>query len=141
MPTELFVHAVNEEAMRIEADAGRHTVCMDYPLEPDAETAGCTPLQLLLASLAGCSGSTLGLLLRRMKQPVHAVEVNAHGVRRDEHPTVITSIDLDFVVHGADVDPAAVSRALARAEEVLCPVWAMLRPTTPIASSFRIVAD
>jgi putative redox protein len=141
MSTELLVHAVNEGAMRIDAEAGGHTVTMDYPLEPGAVLAGFTPLQLLLASLAGCSGNTLALLLRRMKQPVRSIEVAVRGLRRDEHPTVITHIDIEFIVHGAGVEPATVARALTQSEEVLCPVWAMIKPATPITPSFRIVAD
>lgn len=141
MPTELLVHAVSEGAMRIDAEADGHTVTMDYPLEPGAAVAGFTPLQLLLASLAGCSGNTLGLLLRRMKQPVRSVEIVVRGLRRDEHPTVITQIEIEFVVHGAGVEPEAVARALSQSEELLCPVWAMIKPGTPITPSFRVVAD
>jgi len=39
-----------------------------------------------------------------MGQPVRGIEVNARGQRRDEHPTVITEIALEFVVHGAGDD-------------------------------------
>ena len=98
-----------------------------------------TPLRLLLASLAGCSGSSVAALLRRDGQPVTGVEVTARGQRRDEHPTVITSIELEFVVSGA-VDPARVEHALKLSETHICPVWAMLKTGTPISSSYRVVA-
>jgi putative redox protein len=97
-----------------------------------------TPLRLLLASLAGCSGSSVAALLRRDGQPVERVEVTACGQRRDEHPTVITEIDLAFVVHG-DVDPARVEHALRLSEAQICPVWAMLKAGTPVSSSFTVV--
>jgi len=100
-----------------------------------------TPLRLLLASLAGCSGNTLALVLGRMQQPVEAIEVDARGRRRDEHPTVLTDITLEFVVRGKGVEPAAVGRALTMAEEQLCPVWAMLKPGVAISAAFTVVED
>ena len=66
------------------------------------------------------------------------VEVTARGQRRDEHPTVITEIDLAFVVHGA-VDPGRVEHALALSEAQICPVWAMLKAGTPVSSSYTVV--
>ena len=71
-------------------------------------------------------------------QPVTGVEVTVRGQRRDEHPTVITSIELEFVVHG-DVDPARVEHALKLSEAQICPVWAMLKVGTPITSSYNVV--
>ncbi len=138
MPQELSVHAIREGGMCFTASTGEHSVCLDYPLGTGA-TAGPTPLQMLLASLAVCAGSTLGLLLERMKQPFSGLQVEARGKRRDEHPTVLTEIALEFVITGAETDSARVAQALKVAEEQLCPVWAMLKDGTPISTSYRIV--
>lgn len=98
--------------MRVSAGTDGHTVQMDYPLKPGENLTGLTPLQLLLASLAGCSANTLmAVLVRRMQQPVRGMEVHARGVRRDEHPTVLTEIALEFVLRGSGIDPASVERA------------------------------
>jgi putative redox protein len=123
---------------------GEHEVTIDYPL-PGADGAsgeikGMTPLRLLLASLAGCSGSSIAVLLRRDGQPLDHVEVQARGRRQDEHPTVITDIELAFTVYG-DVDPARVEHALRLSETTICPVWAMLKAGTPISSSFTVVTE
>ena len=87
-----------------------------------------------------CAGSTRGLLLDRMKQPVTGLTVEARGKRRDEHPTVLTQISLEFVITGAAVSADKVTQALTMAEEQICPVWAMLKSGTPISTSFRIQA-
>ena len=140
MPSELSVHAVHQGEMRISAVAGDHTVEMDYPMG-GGDCSAFTPLQLLLASLAGCSGNTMALLLRRHEQQVSGLEVRAVGARRDEHPTVLTAIDLEFTVRGTGLDEDVIQRSLAVAEEHLCPVWAMLKDGTPITASLRVVAD
>jgi putative redox protein len=140
MPSELSVHAVQQGPMEFAISDGAHSVTIDYPPPgTDGDLKGMTPLRLLLASLAGCSGSSLAALLRRDGQPAAVVEVTARGRRRDEHPTVITSIELEFVVRG-DVDPARVEHALGLSEARICPVWAMLKASTPITRSFSVVA-
>ncbi len=139
MSDQLHVHASYEGGMRFAATAGEHSVTLDYPMRPGETGAGPTPLQLLLCSLAACSGSTLGLVLRKMEQPFDGLEVDARALRREEHPTVLTEITLEFSVRGSGVDPEAVRRALAAAEDQLCPVWAMLKTGTPISASFCVV--
>ena len=141
MPTEAHVHAVHEGGMRITASDGEHSITMDYPLPgADGGLAGITPLKTLLASLAGCSGNALAVLLAKMRQPVSGIEVDVKAVRRDEHPTVYTEIGLEFIVRGEGVDPGAVARAVAAAEGQICPVWAMLKPGTPITCAWRVEA-
>ena len=139
MPSELSVRAVQQGPMEFTISDGDHEVTIDYPLSGgDGSLAGMTPLRLLLASLAGCSGSSVAALLRRDGQPVERVEVEARGRRRDEHPTVITDIDLSFTVYGA-VDPSRVEHALRISEAQICPVWAMLKVGTPVSSEFAVV--
>ena len=137
MPTELVIQADYQGGMKVTAGDGEHTVTMDYPLEPGQAVAGLTPLKLLLASLTGCIGNTVPMLLAKRGQPVRSLQVTAKGQRRDEHPTVFTRIDVELVLHG-DLDPEVVEHCIALADEKLCPVWAMLRPATPIVTSYRI---
>ncbi len=141
MPTELVVHAVHQGGLKFAATAGEHSLTLDYPFPPGHVAEGPTPLQMILISLAVCSGSTVALVLGKMKQPLKGLEVKAHGLRSDAHPTVLTEISLEFVVRGPGVEAKAVEQALTTAEEQLCPVWAMLKPGTPIAASFRVLEE
>jgi len=138
MPTELVIHADYEGGMRLTAGDGEHAVTIDYPLEPGQQVAGLTPLKLLLASLAGCAGNTVPMLLAKRGQQVRGLQVTARAQRRDEHPTVLTRIDVEFVLHGDALDPEAVEHCITLADEKLCPVWAMIRPGTPIFTTYRI---
>jgi putative redox protein len=141
MSTEIQVHAVREGGMRFTATVGGHTVTLDYPLPPKETCSNPTPLQMLLTSLAVCSGSSVALVLERMRQRLTGLEVEAHALRAEEHPTVLTEIDLVFVVRGVGVEADAVERALRIAEAQLCPVWVMLKDSTPISASYRLVDE
>jgi putative redox protein len=136
----LAARVVLQEKVRfLGQGSGEQRVVIDYP-PPLGDDAGIRGgLELLLMSLAACAGQTVVPLLRRMGQPVEGCTVEATGRRREVHPTVLTDIELTFRLAGAGLDPAAVERAIALAEEEFCPVWAMLKGAATITRSFTIV--
>ena len=138
MPSELVIQADYQGGMKLTAGDGDHSVTVDYPLEPGQTVAGLTPLKLLLVSVACCVGNTVPMLLAKRGQPVSGLRVTARGQRRDEHPTVLTRIDVELALRGEGLDPAVVEHCITLADEQICPVWAMIRPATPIVTTWRI---
>ena len=137
MRADLSVEAVHVADMRIDVRIRDQTLAMDYPIKPGG---GATPLEGLLGSLAACAGNSLyAVLTRQMRAEVETLRVEARAERRKEHPTILTAIELVYRLSGRSLDSATVERAVAVAEGV-CPVLAMLRPGTAIATSFRIEA-
>lgn len=102
---------------------------------------GPSPMENVLLSLAGCSAMDVIAILRKQRQPVEGLEVHVRGQRRDEHPTVFTEIQLEYVIHGEDVAPAAVERAIELSRDRYCPVWAMLGQSVTITPRFRVVSS
>lgn len=141
MPSELHVRAVHSGGMKMTATNGHHVLTTDYPLQPNEVVDGLKPLELLLAALATCGGSVVALLLQRMQQPLAALEVDVRGTRRDEHPTVFTHISMEFRVRGVGVDPAVVEQVIKQSEDRLAPVWAMLKESTTIETTTRVIQE
>lgn len=136
MRTDLSVRAVHLGEMRVDVNVRDHVLRMDYPA---AEGREPTPLEVLLASLAACAASTLNLVLaRKMGAKADSVQVEARAERRQEHPTILTAIELVYHLRGDELDAEMIERALRHAEDQLCPVLAMLRPGAVIRSSWRM---
>lgn len=114
-------------------------IAIDYT-PPLGDGAGYLPLELLLVSLAACSGATVASLLRRMKKDVAGLRVQARGLRREAHPLAFHTIYLDFQVTSADAAEADIHKALQLSEETYCPVWAMLKASVTIHSSVQLSA-
>jgi len=134
MRADLTVRAVHREDMRIDVYVRDRILSMDYPSRPGADP---TPLEVLLASLAACAGNTLNMVLRRkIGAKLDSLEVEARAERREEHPTVLTAIELVYHLRG-EIAPEVLNRAIRLAEDQLCPVLAMLRQGTKITSSLN----
>ena len=142
MAKEVRADVVFKEGMKFDGVSGRagKSVAIDFTPEGEA-IDGFSPLELLLASLAGCSGQVTVGLLKRMGQEVGDLTVHARGVKKEIHPTVLTSIELDFEFRGGRLDGSSVEKALALSEERFCPVWIMVKAAAPITARYRLAAD
>ncbi|MBN1314884.1 MAG: OsmC family protein [Anaerolineales bacterium] len=110
---------------------------MDSPLA-EGGPKGPSPMQLLLQALAGCTAMDVISILQKKRQDVTALKVNVVGDRVDEHPRYYHDIELEFVVRGRNIDPAAVERAIELSETKYCSATANLSGKSKIATRFRI---
>jgi uncharacterized OsmC-like protein len=134
MRTDLCVRAVHQGEMRVDVHVREHVLAMDYPAEAGRNPS---PLELLMASLAGCAANTLNLVLsKKMGVRIDSLQVEARAERRAEHPTVLADIELLYRLGGEPLDAQTVDRAVRVAEDQLCPVLAMLQPGTRIRSTW-----
>ena len=142
MAKEIHAEIFFKGGMRFVGKSGRAGSAVAVDFAPEGEpTDGFSPLELLLTSLAGCSGQVTVGLLKRMGQEVRELTVHARGEKKEIHPTVLSSIELAFEFRGGRVDGASVEKAFALSEERFCPVWAMLKASVPIKAGYRILAD
>jgi putative redox protein len=139
VPKAVETEVVFRGGMKFEGTSGRSGKTVELDFAPEAgEVGGFLPLELLLASLAGCSGQVVVGLLKRMGQDVGELRVAAHGVKREIHPTVFTAVELRFEFRGGRVDAASVEKAIALSEDRFCPVWAMLKASVPITTKYTL---
>jgi putative redox protein len=142
MAKEVLTEVVFKGGMRFDGKSGRAGKAVALDFAPEGEAIdGYSPLELLLTSLAGCSSQVVVGLLKRMGQEVQDLTVRARGVKKEIHPTVLTSVELEFEFRGGRVDGASVEKALALSEERFCPVWIMLKASVPITAKCRLIPD
>jgi putative redox protein len=98
-----------------------------------------SPMELVALASAGCTASDVISILQKKQQHVTQFEVNMVGMRAEEHPKVYTSIDLEYVVTGRNVDPKAVERAIELSLTKYCSVNLMLEKAVQINHRYRIV--
>ena len=99
---------------------------------------GPQPLRFLLLGVAGCTAMDVISILRKKRQQVSGLEVEARGRRVDEHPEVYGTIEVIYRVKGKGVDPKAVERAIELSETRYCPVIAMVGEAAGIDSRYEI---
>ncbi len=121
-------------------DEAGHSLVMDTPPAPHGvgEGSGIRPVEVVLHALAACTGMDLIGILEKKRQDVRGIEVVVTAEQREEFPKIYTDVQLEYVITGHNVDPAAVERALELSETKYCSVGHMLNDQVKRTISFRI---
>ncbi|MDG6981072.1 MAG: OsmC family protein [Nitrososphaerota archaeon] len=117
-------------------DAG-HTVV--YDSAGDVQR-GIGPMRALLTSLGACTGMDIVAILNKRKQRLTSLKIQLSG-ERPEHglPKPWTSIHINYVLSGVDLETKHVEEAIDDSTEKFCSVGATLQPTAKITHSYEIV--
>lgn len=122
-------------------DAYGHSITIEAP-EADGGDFDCfKPGEMLLTSLAGCSGIDVVGILRKQRQDVTAIEIKVSGVQEPDPPWTWTGVHVEYVLHGQDLDAHRVERAIHLSETKYCSVGATVAGRCKVTSEFRIVQD
>src|SRR5690606_25399148 len=118
-----------------------YVVHVDTKAPEGQVSRGASPMELLMISLAGCTAMDVISILRKKRQNVTGFEVRIHGDRATDHPKVFTDFELEYVVSGVDVDPAAVERSIQLSTETYCSAHAMLEKAASIRTRYTIIQE
>ena len=113
---------------RFLGDASGHAIVVDAGKNKTA----CSPVELVLIGLCGCTGYDVVSILRKKREPFTRVEVSARAERAPQPPMVFTEIKLLYRV-GGKASRKAVEDAVRLSEEKYCSVAAMLSKTARIS--------
>ncbi len=96
-----------------------------------------SPMEGLLASLAGCMSIDIMMILNKQRQQVDHYEVKVTGTRADAAPAVFTAIQMEVHISGK-VKEAKLQQAIRLSEEKYCSVYHMLAPGVDISTVYLI---
>jgi putative redox protein len=104
-----------------------------------ANPGGVLGADLLPLSLIGCAIWDVMEILRKQRQPVRSLVVEALSEREEERPWGFRRITVVYRIQGTNVDRAAVERAVRLTEDKYCSTMATLRPAIEIVSEVELV--
>lgn len=116
-----------------------HWISIDTSKDAFGSGAASTPMELVLFSLGSCSGCDVVSILNKKQVVLQGFEINIDAERSETYPKVFTKIHLEYVFYGKDINPLHVERAITLSKEKYCPVYAMLKPSVSITSSYKII--
>ncbi len=125
-----WMEAINENGNKVHLDAS-----------PDigGTDRGFRPMQMLLASLGGCSAIDVIAILKKQKQPLEDIKITVTGNRQENIvPSLFTDANIHFTLYG-NLDDEKVKKAIVLSVEKYCSVGKTLEKTATISHSFEIV--
>ena len=115
-----------------------HWVPMDGPAQFGGSDAGIRPKELLLLSLASCTGSDVASILDKMRVPYKKFQVDIEAEMAQEHPKVYTKIEVVYRFWGENLENAKLERAIELSETTYCAVSAMLKKSCEVITRYEV---
>lgn len=125
--------------MKFDATVSGHKVSMDALPEVGGQNSGPRPKELMLASLAGCTGMDVISILKKMKVNVESFNINIEADLTEEHPRHYSKMHVIYLFKGENLEFEKLKKAVDLSQERYCGVSAAYRKAMELSYEIKIV--
>lgn len=118
----------------IGTDSTNHSVV----ISSKDDGVGMKPNELLLVSLASCSGYDVVDILQKKRLDLDGLEISVEAEQQKENPWPFILIKVHYKVFGKGISEKDVQQAIQLSEEKYCSVAATIRGVAKIEHSYSI---
>lgn len=119
----------------IGTDSTNHSVV----ISSTKDGVGMKPSDLLLVSLASCTGYDVVDILMKKRANIAGVHITVDGEQAGQAPYVFTKIHIHYAVTGFGIKPNDVEKAIKLSKEKYCSVSQTLEPSVEITYDFEVI--
>jgi uncharacterized OsmC-like protein len=102
------------------------------------EQYGFRPYQLMVSSIAVCSGGVLRTILKKKRMEVEDISLTADVTRNEKEANRIEKIQIHYVIKGKDLAHDKVEQAVELAKKN-CPMVQSVKGSIEVTETFEIV--
>ncbi len=130
------------DAVRFEATNERgHTVLVEGGRNAGGMDEAPAPTELFMMSQAACTAVDIVELLKKMRQPLTHLEIEAEGQRaQDQIPKIFTGIHLHCKIYG-NVSHGKADKAIGMSMEKYCTISKMIDQVAKLTYTFEIFPE
>lgn len=107
-------------------------------LESGGDRKALSPMETMLAAVAGCMAIDVVDILTKMRRPPTTYAIDCEGWRRDEAPRRFIRIRLTHRLTGPELDETSVRRAIDLSQERYCSAMASLHPEIEVENRIEL---
>ena len=124
--------------MQFDAQVSGHTLTMDAKAEVGGNDAGPRPKELMLASLAGCTGMDVVSILKKMRVELEGFNIVIEAEMTEEHPKHYSKMKVIYQFKGKDLPKDKLEKAVKLFEEKYCGVTAVYKKAMEMETEIRV---
>ncbi len=118
-----------------------HTIATDGAKKSGGNEDGYKPTELMMFSLAGCTGVDVVRILDKMRQEITGVEIEVNASQPDQYPKPFNKVDVKYIFRGKNLDRAKVEQAISLSEDKYCAVSQTMKGIARITSTYEIIEE
>lgn len=102
------------------------------------EEYGFRPYQLLVSSIAACSGGTLRKILEKKRMKVEDITIKTKVERNESRANRVEKVHLHYLIKGTDLAEEKIRRSIEVAHRN-CPIAQSVKGSIEILETFEII--
>jgi putative redox protein len=127
-------------AFEAQTESG-HRILLDADSEVGGEDKGPRPMELLLVSLAACTGMDVASILKKKRVNLEGLTIKIQAERAPQHPKYFTTIDVEYTFRGKEIKEEDVKQAIELSRDKYCSAAAMLKEKAAISYRWNIANE
>ncbi|MGB2990717.1 MAG: OsmC family protein [Candidatus Zixiibacteriota bacterium] len=124
-------------AFEADTESG-HQILLDAKPNVGGEDKGPRPMEVLLVSLAGCTGMDVASILVKKRVNLESLEVKVNAEQAAQYPKYFTKIEVKFNFEGRGIKEEDVKQAIELSANKYCSIGVMLQDKAEISYRWEI---
>jgi putative redox protein len=125
--------------MKFDSVVSGHHIIIDALPAVGGNDEGARPKELMLASLAGCTGMDVISILKKMRVEPTYFNVRVEAEMTEEHPKHYTAMHIIYEFKGENLEMEKLQKAVDLSQERYCGVSVVYRKAMEITSEIVIM--
>lgn len=125
--------------MKFDALVSGHHVIMDALPVVGGNDEGARPKELMLASLAGCTGMDVVSILKKMRVELQYFNIRVEAEMTEEHPKHYTAMHIIYEFKGDGLELEKLQKAVKLSQDQYCGVSTAYRKAMEITYEIVIL--
>ena len=127
--------------MMFDANVGGHHVLMDAHASVGGENKGARPKELMLASLAGCTGMDVVSILKKMRVEFAGLNIRVTGDVTEDHPKHYEKMHVIYEFTGQNLPLDQLKKAITLSQERYCGVSYVYKKAIEVTWEIKVSAQ
>ena len=125
--------------MQFDVTLSGHVLTMDAAPAVGGKDKGPRPKELMVASLAGCTGMDVISILKKMRVEVEDFNITIEADLTEEHPKYYDKMHIIYQFKGKDLDPEKLKKAVDLSQDRYCGVSAVYKKVMELTYEIKIL--
>jgi len=118
-----------------------HKIITDGSKKSGGEESGYLPTELLLYSIASCTGVDVVRILEKQRQRLTDLTIEVVAHQGNEYPKPFHTVEIKYIARGKDLDENKLVQAIELSESKYCSVSLTVANETKVTTSYEIISE
>ncbi len=118
-----------------------HKIVTDAAKESGGEAAGYKPTELLLFSIAGCTGIDVINIMQKQRQELSSLEIELVAHQNEDYPRPFHTIEVKYIARGRNLDESKLANAIELSQSKYCVASQTIQHQAKIVTSYEVLPE